>query len=121
MKGTILGVAVTAMILAVSSIQAAHSAARVNESDSQVTADLNRQNLQTVQYGKSVDPAGPEQGKSAKPSAKAKSLSRAYAIRAKTAKQKRQLAKSKKQSLKAKKQLAKSKKQPLKAKKKEAT
>lgn len=124
MRGTFLGAAVTAMmamILAVSPIRAAHAAAHVQESDSQVTADLNHQSLLAAQSGKPVEATEPKQGKSAAPSsAKAKALRRGYAVRARMAKHKAQLAKSKQRSPKAKKQLAKSKKQPIKAKKKQA-
>ena len=118
MKGTIVSAAVAAVILAVSPIYA-HAAAR---SDTQATAEPNHQSLQAVQTGKSTQTADPKPGKSAETgSARTKVLRRNYAIRAHTAKQKAQLAKSKKRSLKAKKQLAKSKKQSSKAKKNETT
>ena len=122
MKGAFFGAAIAAMILAVSPIPAAHAAARAPQSDTQATADLNRQSLQAAQTGKPVEATEPKQSKSAEPAAaKAKALRRNYAIRARVAKQKAQLAKSKKPSLKTKKQLAKSKKPSLKAKKKETT
>lgn len=118
-NAVVLSAAVVAMILAVSPT---HAAARGQESETQATTGLNRQSLQTAQTGKSADAVEPAQGKSAEPnSAKAKAFRRAYAIRARIAKQKTQLAKSKQPSLRAKKQFAKSKKQSLKSKKKVAT
>jgi hypothetical protein len=107
MKRTILGAAVAAIFLAVSPMQGSHAAARTQPLVPQVTV---------AQNGSPVEAAQPKPSKSAESkSARAKSLHRAYAIRARMAKQKTKL-----KSLKAKKQLAKSKKQSLKSKKKQA-
>lgn len=122
MTRTIISAAVAAMFLAISSHYAAHAAARVQDADPRATAVLNRQTADAAQTtGKSLETAAPGQRKSAEAkSARAKTLRRAYAIRAHMAKQKAQLAKARKPALKGKKQLAKTKKPSVKAKKKTA-
>jgi hypothetical protein len=109
MKCTVLSADVTAMILAVSPIQLAHSATRMQESEAHVTADLSRRSFQAAQIGKSAEATEPGQTKSAEPDStkvRAKSLHGGYAIRARIAKQQKQLARSKKRSLKSKKKMA---------------
>lgn len=97
MKRPFLSAATAVVILAVSPVEAAHAAARVPDSNAQATAGPNRQNFQVARTGKASVTAEPKQGRSAEPKAvKAKALRRAYAIRAR-------IAKSKKQSLKEKK------------------
>ena len=107
MKGPFLSAAIAVVILAISPVNGAHSATQVQEPGVQTTADSNRQSLQPGQAGKSAEGAEPKQTESAPTnSARAKAIRRAYAIRAHIAKQKKQLAKSKKPSLKAKKKVA---------------
>lgn len=109
MKWTVLSASVAAMILAVSPIQLAHSTARMQESEAHATADLNRESLQAAQTGKSAEDSEPAKTKSAEPDStkvRAKSIRRAYAIRARIAKDKKQMAKSKKPSLKSKAKMA---------------
>lgn len=107
MKSQFLSAAIAVVILAISAVNGAHSATRVQEPGAQTTADPNRQNLQPGQAGKSAEAAEPKQTESVPTnSARAKAIRRAYAIRARTAKQKKQLAKSKKPSLKSKKKVA---------------
>lgn len=109
MKGSVLSAAATAIILAVSPMQSAHAAAGVL--GSQATADLD-----ASQTGKSSEATEPRQNNSAESkSTHAKALRRAYAVRARIAKQKAQLAKTRKQ-----KQPAKLKKRFLKATKTQA-
>ena len=107
MKRTILGAAVAVIFLALSPMQGSYAAAQTQPLEPRTTV---------AQNGNPVEAGQLKQGKTAETkSAKARSLRRAYAIRARMAKQKAKL-----KSLKAKKQLAKSKKQSLKPKKKQA-
>lgn len=107
MKGRFLSVAVAVVILAVSPILGTHAAARVADSGAQATADLKAQSFQVAQTGESAKTLEPKQSKSAEPkAARTKALRRAYAIRARIAKQKAQHAKSKKPSVKPKKKVA---------------